>query len=197
LVSHIGEQIPSRSRKDLFLCYPETNNFRLYFLTNPSGRVQMSDYLDSDLDKENTLLELYKIYHDRLRHEYDLSWEQVKVCMYITGVIIGGFGLLLKEKSKYPGIEVLVNLIPIIGLFIGLASLMILIGSLKTSEEIRNDLSSIETKIKISPDVMRYTDFQNTYSTFLGANFDYITAGKVLLHLIVIFFWLTTLFLVA
>ena len=144
---------------------------------------------ENEENKQETLLELYKIYHDRLKHEYDISWQQIKIFAYISGMNVGALGLFMKALKNSPLVDFIIILVPFVGFFIALSSFITFFGSLKTAEEIRDDLAAIERKLNISQDIRRYDNFTQTYSDVFWLKVDYITFGKMLLQIILITFW--------
>jgi len=104
------------------------------------------------------------------------------------------YGTLISYQIKVAGIKYLMILVPIVGVFIAISSLIILMGSLVSAKSIRECLGKIEQYFDKSDsfrETNRYLTVTEKDSVKLlgNAKADLITLGKVLLQSIVIVFW--------
>jgi len=152
----------------------------------------------SDISNSSEILiELYKARHARLVQEYEISWQQIKIFAYISGVAIAGLGYILKSIETNLNALMMLYVISFAGFAVSMSSILIFIGSLKTAKEIRNDLASIEIELKVKPDIFRYNNFESTYSIIFNKRIDLITVGKMLLQITFIIFWVSVLLIIA
>lgn len=136
------------------------------------------------------LLELYKAHHDRLKHEYDLSWHQIRLLSYVSGAFVASLGVFKKYFSNDEFLGHFILGFSLLGLSVSFCGVLIFLGSLDTAKGLRKNLASIEVRLGLSQDVMRYHNFENTYSSFLGKKFDIISFGKLSLMLTFVIFWI-------
>jgi hypothetical protein len=151
----------------------------------------------TDIDKTPDavpLIELYKVFHHRLEQEYELSWQQIKISIYLTGILVGGIVLVGNNHPDVHLVENLIGAAPWLGLVVAMGSMMTYYGSLITAKELRDDLGQIETELISNQKLHRYSEFKKTYSPLLGHRFDFITVGKFVFLGSIVAFWLIILF---
>ncbi len=140
----------------------------------------------------------YGEYHKRLLQEYDLSWQQLKISIYIASLLLILYGTLYSyqvQSGQIAQVKYVLYILPIAGIFISISSLIILFGSLKSAQSIRECLSNIEDTFdenKVFCDSNRYLSIKHKdFVKITGEQkVDLISFGKILLQLIIIAFWI-------
>ena len=88
-------------------------------------------------------IELMGVYQDRLNHEYDKGWEQIRIIAYVTAGILVAVGLLLRS-APISDPSLIIQAVCALGFLMTLGSLINQIGSQRDARDLRKTLGSLE-----------------------------------------------------
>ena len=94
-----------------------------------------------DFDKRRVAL--MGVYQDRLNHEYDKGWEQIRIVSYVSAGVLVGMGLLLRD-APVSDPALLVRGVCGFGFVLALGSFINQIGSQRDARDLRKTLAGFE-----------------------------------------------------
>ena len=110
-------------------------------------RAERAANYAEQLDKRS--IEAMAVYQDRLNHEYDKGWEQIRIVAYVSAGVLVGTGWLLREGTVAKP-ELVTRAVSLLGFVMALGSLFNQIGSQFDARDLRRTLASLEHGVPVA-----------------------------------------------